>query len=117
MKNHNEYVGGIPDVWYSGARADLWVEYKYLPISNPRSVVIPDLSLKQLHWIAARRAEGRNAWVIVGYKPGGVVFTDFDDIRNGILPDAFIARTLDRKAIAERIEEFCLEKEPPITRG
>ena len=107
MKNHNDYVGGIPDVWYSGNKNDLWVEYKYLPISNPRSVVVPDLSPKQLYWITGRRAEGRNAWVIVGYKPGGVIFTDLDDIRDGILPDDFLARTLDRKVIAERIGAFC----------
>jgi hypothetical protein len=107
MKNHNDYVGGIPDVWYSGNRNDLWVEYKYLPISNPRSLVTPDLSPKQLHWITSRRAEGRNVWVIVGYKLGGVIYTDLDDIRDGIHPEDFRSLTISRREIAETIEQFC----------
>lgn len=117
MKNHNEYVGGIPDVWYSGTRADLWVEYKYLPIAVPRTRVIPDLSVKQLHWIRCRQREGRNVWTIVGYKPGGVIFTDPADMEHGMEPEEFVARTLGREELAQQIEEFCLEKEPPITRG
>jgi hypothetical protein len=110
MKNHNDYIGGIPDVWYSGTQADLWVEYKYLPISQPRAVVIPNLSPKQLHWITARRVEGRNVWVIVGYKPGGVIFDDLDDIKHGIQPDVFMDRTLPRKELANEIALFCLKE-------
>jgi hypothetical protein len=115
MKNHNDYVGGIPDVWYSGYRNDLWVEYKYLPVSTPRNIVIPDLSLKQLYWIKSRRAEGRNCWVIVGCKPGGVIYTDLWEMEHGIQPQIFLARTLTRKEIAEQIESFChaIKKQQP----
>ena len=112
MKNHNEFIGGIPDVWYSGNLSDLWVEYKYLPISTPRKVVIPDLSVKQLHWIKCRRTEGRSVWVIVGYKHGGVIYTDIDDMERGIGPDDFLARTLSRKELALEIESFCQKKAP-----
>ena len=107
MKNHNDYIGGIPDVWYSGHHNDLWVEYKYLPISKPRAPVIPDLSPKQLYWIESRRAEGRNIWVIVGYKLGGVIYNDLNDIQHGIQPAAFLAQTLTRKELAEEIFSFC----------
>ena len=117
MKNHNEYIGGIPDVWYSGNLNDLWVEYKYLPISTPRNIVVPDLSLKQLYWIKSRRAEGRNVWVIVGYKLGGVIFTDLNDIEHGIRPGDFLDRTLTRQKIAEEIGAFCAYKKPPVIRG
>ena len=112
MKNHNEYVGGIPDVWYSGNHRDLWVEYKYIPISKPRTPVIPDLSLKQLHWIKSRQAEGRNVWVIVGYKPGGVIIDDIDDMERGVGPANFLARTLTRQELARELESFC-QKETP----
>ena len=111
MKNHNEFISGIPDVWYSGDRNDLWVEYKYLSISKPRSAVIPHLSPKQLHWIRSRRAEGRNCWVIVGYKLGAVLYTELDDMEYGISPEVFLERTLTRKEMAHEIEFFCLEKE------
>lgn len=107
MKNHNDYVGGIPDVWYSGNRNDLWVEYKYLPIKQPRSNVVPDLSPKQLHWIKSRRNEGRNVWVIVGYKLGGVIYSDLDDIEFGISPEEFLVRTTSRRGLAAAIEYFC----------
>ena len=108
MKNHNEYVGGIPDVWYSGNLNDLWVEYKYLPISKPRKPVIPNLSPKQLHWIKCRRQEGRNVWVIIGYKLGGVILTDVDLMERGVGPDYFLANTLSRKELADTIARFCL---------
>lgn len=112
MKNHNEYVGGIPDVWYSSTKRDLWVEYKYLPISKPRSTVVPNLSPKQLHWINSRQTEGRNVWVIVGYKEGGVILTDFDDMQHGIRPDVFMDWSLPRKELAYEIEVFCHKKAP-----
>ena len=110
MKNHNDYIGGIPDVWYSGTRNDLWVEYKYLSISQPRITVVPDLSPKQLHWITCRQAEGRNVWVIVGYKNGGVIYTELDDIKYGLHPEVFISWTLSRPELAERIGDFCLKE-------
>ena len=32
MKNNNPYNGGIADVWYSGSKADLWIEYKFVKL-------------------------------------------------------------------------------------
>ena len=107
MKNHNEFIGGIPDVWYSGNRADLWIEYKYLPITSPRTTVIPDLSVKQLYWIQSRQTEGRNVWVIVGCKSGGVIYTELNDMERGLEPQDFLARTMSRKELAQEIEFFC----------
>jgi hypothetical protein len=80
MKNHNQYNGGIADVWYSGVRADLWVEYKYLDIPKRDDTVIDLTDLKkpyclsalQQDWLSARHKEGRNVGVIVGSKDGGV---------------------------------------------
>jgi hypothetical protein len=112
MKNHNDYVAGIPDDWYSADPHDLWVEYKYLPISNPRKPVIPDLSPQQFHWIKSRKNEGRNVWVIVGYKSGGVIYTDLNDMERGIGADDFLARTLTRQELAQTIEAFCSKKQP-----
>ena len=113
MKNHNEFIGGIPDVWYSGYIRDLWVEYKYLPIDKPRNTVIPNLSPKQLHWIKSRQHEGRNVWTIVGYKRGGVIYTDLHDMEFGIQPDDFLARTLTRQDISQEIATFCGVKLEP----
>lgn len=81
MKNHNQYNGGIADVWYSGDKADLWVEYKFLVLPKRPTTVIdlisgdePAISHLQQDWLRSRHAEGRNVGVIVGCKDGGVWF-------------------------------------------
>jgi len=75
MKNHNQYIGGIPDVWYSGKSGDLWIEYKYV---DPLPVKVPIrpaslLSTLQIDWLKARHTEGRNVAVVIGCKDGGVI--------------------------------------------
>ena len=75
MKNNNQYTGGIPDVYYSGSRYDLWIEYKYLPKIPTRAIVDPKklLSSLQLQWLNGRYDEGRNVAVIIGCPAGGVL--------------------------------------------
>lgn len=77
MKNHNQYNGGIPDVWYSGPAGDLWIEYKFnvLP-KRADTPVVPNLSPLQVDWLQERSKEGRKLGVIVGCKEGGVWFPD-----------------------------------------
>ena len=75
MKNNNMYVGGVPDKWFSGDKADLWCEMKYV---DPLPVTVPVrpmklLSALQADWLNNRFEEGRNVAVIVGCKAGGVV--------------------------------------------
>lgn len=77
MKNHNQYNGGIPDVWYSGRQADLWIEYKFLILPKRETTVVDVpgmLSALQREWLEDRHAEGRHVGVIVGSKDGGVWF-------------------------------------------
>lgn len=79
MKNNNPYLGGIPDVWYSGKGGDAWVEYKYLdklPVRGTTKINI-NLSALQTQWLNDRRAEGRSVFVVVGVAGGGVI------MRNG----------------------------------
>ena len=73
MKNNNQYNGGIADCWYSGARGDLWIEYKFITIPSRDETLIPlNLSQLQQNWLRARCTEGRSVGVIVGCKSGGV---------------------------------------------
>ena len=83
MKNHNAYVGGIADCWYSGPGADLWVEYKFFRLSkNPRpATLVPLLSGKdpmlaslQDEWLSDRHEENRSVGLIIGSPEGGVWF-------------------------------------------
>lgn len=83
MKNHNVYIGGIADVWYSGTK-DLWVEYKFIVVPKRDDTVIDLISKPpkgdsiisslQQKWLKDRYGEGRSVAVIVGSKEGGVLF-------------------------------------------
>jgi hypothetical protein len=97
----NPYRSGIPDVWYSGNKQDLWVEYKYEP-SSPL-VLRPELSRQQARWIKQRKREGRNVWVIVGMPTGGTVIKDFNDMLEGLT----IYSLMSRKELALYISEYC----------
>jgi hypothetical protein len=74
-KMSNPYRGGTADSWYSGAKSDLWLEYKYLPRLPQRASVKPFelLSPLQLDWLGGRLDEGRQVGVIIGCPTGGVV--------------------------------------------
>lgn len=77
-KMNNPYRSGTADVWYSGKKADLWVEYKFLPALPKRedTAITLDLSENQKIWLRQRHIEGRNVAVICGCKAGAVVFSN-----------------------------------------
>lgn len=83
MKNHNSYLSGPADVWYSGKKADIWVEYKYVA-KLPRTISLTDtkkkyaLSALQQEWLRARHQEGRAVYVILGMEDGGILFKDLE---------------------------------------
>lgn len=79
MKNHNAYLSGPADVWYSGDAADMWVEYKFT-LRLPPVIDLMDvkkkysLSALQQEWLRGRFEEGRDVRVILGCEDGGVMF-------------------------------------------
>lgn len=97
----------MADLWYSGPKGDLWVEYKFLrdgkiPI---RAAIDPAkyLSAMQLDWLNTQSGYGRNVWVIIGCKDGGVIMTDPLSWTNPWLPEVFRANLQDRKSLATTI--------------
>lgn len=71
-KMWNALSAGTADVWYSGDRADLWVEYKWLVLPKRASTTIElGLSVLQRDWLRERSKEGRNVAVIAGYSAHG----------------------------------------------
>lgn len=114
MKNHNQYNGGIADVWYSGPKADLWIEYKFITVPTRDSTTIdltfgknPTLSRLQQDWLRSRFIEGRNVWVVVGCKMGGVVFQG-TTWEQPITADRFKELTISRATIANAISNHVL---------
>ena len=75
-KMNNPWRSGTADVWYSGDKGDLWVEYKFIE-RIPRSIeIVPNLSPRQRRWLNNRYDDGRNIAVILGTPSGGVIYTD-----------------------------------------
>lgn len=108
MKNHNAYVGGIADCWYSGkARKsrDLWIEYKFIKVpARDTTIIKPELSPLQVEWLTSRKEEGRHVAVVVGCKEGAVVLTpaQWESITTGVFRQALQTR----RALAEFITNF-----------
>lgn len=114
MKNHNQYNGGIADVWYSGSKRDLWVEYKFIAVPTRDTTMIdlvggknPPLSHLQQEWITARKTEGRNVWVIVGSKTGGVVFQDLS-WKEPMSAFSFRELICSRNELGSIISRYCM---------
>lgn len=121
MKNHNAYVGGPADVWYSGSRIDCWIEYKYVE-RLPAFIDLTDLKKNyalsglQQEWLRDRSDEGRNIFVILGCKEGGVIFVRRNWEEKHSIKDCVV---LTRLKIAVWITELTTGKPyaPPVKSG
>lgn len=80
-KMNNPWRSGTADVWYSGDRGDLWVEYKYIERIPRSEAILPDLTPRQKRWLKARYGEGRNVAVVLGVPRGGVIYRNMDWLR------------------------------------
>lgn len=113
-KMNNPYSSGTADDWYSGDKADLWVEYKFLPkippmvgvwLVNPY-VKKPMLSKLQTEWLNGRHKEGRSVAVIVGdgESKGGAILLN-QEWNQHFTAEAFRDRLVPRQAIAQWITQ------------
>lgn len=96
-KMNNPYSSGTADVWYSGSKSDLWIEYKFLPRIPQRGSVKPLdlLTALQAEWLKGRHQEGRNVAVIIGCPAGGVLLRD-RDWENEIPAKEFVSQLKSR---------------------
>lgn len=107
MKNNNQFIAGIPDVWYSGRARDIWVEYKFIVVPKRDSTIItPDLSQLQKKWLRDRRSEGRDVAVAVGCKDGAVFFNEPVLWEGGLTTAAFRAAMISRRSLAQHLSDF-----------
>lgn len=100
-KMSNPWRAGTPDVWYSGPKRDLWIEYKWLPTTPQRGIVQPNLSPRQARWLNDRKAEGRNVAVVVGCPGGCHVYRS--DWETGMPAKTFIAGLISRQELSQWI--------------
>ena len=111
-KMNNPYSAGIADDLYCGARADLWVEYKFLPKVPVRADVDPVKLLSDLQrdWINERyvrtqESDERHVAVVIGCSEGGVILTDLA-WNHPIKADDFKRRIVPRRGVAEWIVQL-----------
>lgn len=102
-KMNNPYRGGTADFWYSGNKADLWVEYKWIPKVPKKeysliSGINPSLSKLQQQWLSNRYNEGRHVVVILG-TPDGAIILDSLTWMNTI----DFSKLIDRESVAKWI--------------
>ena len=98
------FTNGTADYWYSGNKADLWIEYKWADRKQGNIDVGNLLSALQKHWLNSRTNEGRNVAVIVGTPRGSQIFVGgtwerMCPIEEFVLTDA---------QVAQYITGFCL---------
>ena len=109
-KMNNAYSSGTADNWYDGTKADLWIEWKYLPRVPKRGTIwlckpdikSPGLSRLQQKWLRDRYVNGRNVCVIAGCPDGGVILCDLA-WEQPMTADEFRSKLLSRKLLAEWI--------------
>lgn len=80
-KMNNPWRAGTADVWYSGDRGDLWIEYKFIERIPRSAEILPDLTPRQKRWLNNRYDEGRNTAVVLGTPTGGVIYRNKEWIR------------------------------------
>ena len=117
MKNHNQFNGGIADMWYSGGKSDLWIEYKFIKVPARASTVVDLISRPpkgdsvisslQKEWLHGRHAEGRRVGVIVGSKDGGAWFPDLT-WNELFITKYYLDRLCTRAELAAVIAQICL---------
>jgi hypothetical protein len=116
MKNNNMFNSGIADCWYSAAR-DLWIEWKFVIVPKRDDTMIdlhagkkPAMTALQREWLRRRHEEGRNVWVGIGSKDGGVILTDPRYWEQPFDAAWFRAKLFPRYDLACKIAAFCQGK-------
>lgn len=104
LKLNVRYVAGVPDVWLSGSKDDLWLELKFLPKLPPVIDCTKLLSVGQQLWLEGRHNEGRNTSVLVG-SPEGHVLYDGLDWKSQMTRGTFIQSCKTTSDIAELLIE------------
>jgi hypothetical protein len=113
-KINDNYRGGVPDAYYSGPKADIWIEYKYLKQIPKRAgtIIKPSLRPQQLKWLAKEHSFGRQVYCIVGSKEGGCIFK-YPEWVEGIPTKAFNNSIIKQNELAAWICSLTTKGQPP----
>lgn len=112
LKNQHQLTSGVADVWYSGLKADWWVEYKWVVLPKKDAWVELTITDLQLDWLQGRYEEQRRVAVIVGFNMGrlkhGVVVTHRAWADNALLKRVMLSRAKQTGELALWLMDQCL---------
>jgi len=116
LKLNISYVAGVPDVWLSGSKGDLWLELKYLqkvpPIVDPTKL----LTTLQQTWLLRRYGEGRRVGVLIGSPDGHLYFPGLS-WQSPVTRGTFQTNAKTTKTITGDLIEFVGEIDPSMWAG
>ncbi len=106
-KINDPWHRGVADAYYSGDKADLWIEYKQIPQFRKRVPTKPDLSALQYQWLIDQQTRGRNVWVIVFSKTQHLILKKSQLWSKGVDPDMINAYAVSNyRSIANEITQL-----------
>lgn len=104
QKTFNPLAAGIPDMYYSGQKGDLWVEYKFDPRAGfGARFVKPNLSARQNQWLMGRYHEGRRVAVIMGGPGNRAVIYEAGQWTVPLAPSYWQQRSTPEREVAQWI--------------
>ena len=111
LKLNLAFTAGVPDVWYSGTKRDLWSEHKRL-VNLPPVLKLYEhkyLTKLQQKWLKDRQAEGRNTCVVVFTQDWGHVLFQGLSWDRPIPKREFIMRSRNMVQLADDIKRVLNE--------
>lgn len=108
LKMNLAFTAGVPDVWYSGTKRDLWSEHKRLVNLPPVLKLFEHKYLTKLQqkWLKDRQYEGRNTCVVVFTEDWGHLLLWDLNWKKPIPKREFLMRSTSMMGIAQDIKEF-----------
>ena len=104
-KINANFAGGIPDMWIAGNGSDLWLELKAIKTLPKRAstIIVPNLSAQQLHWLEARALQGVRVGVALATQEGWLFFDHPNEWRGSVTANEARTRLLSLGEVTKTI--------------
>tara|TARA_R110000868_G_scaffold19020_1_gene82350 strand:- start:387 stop:842 length:456 start_codon:yes stop_codon:yes gene_type:complete len=108
-KIRDTYHGGVPDVYYSGTKGCIFIEYKYqktIPL-RPTSKIKTRTSQQQRHWLSTARMHNVPSFLVVGANDK-ILLTD--KVTEDFFTQAyFLENAINFKTFILKLIDLCIE--------
>jgi len=107
-KIHDNYAGGVPDIFVEGKVRDIFIEAKSIKLPVKHDTVIKlrggkYLSDLQQEWGKRRHAKREKGWFLLCYIPEGFVLLDWFDLDRNLTKQHFLDMLMTRDKVIQEI--------------